>query len=40
MDTEKWSGVVFSDIPGAKEDVEAVCNNKSGVCVDGDERIY
>ncbi len=32
-----WSGV---DIPGTEEDVEAVRQNKSGVCVDGGERIY
>jgi len=40
MDAKKWSGVVLSDIPGAREDVEAICKDKSGVCVDGGERIY
>ncbi len=28
---QKWSGVVLPDIPGAKEDVEAICKDESGV---------
>ena len=39
MDAKERDGVVLSDIPGAKEDVEAVCKDKSGVCGDGGERI-
>jgi hypothetical protein len=35
MDAKKWSGMVLPDTPGAREDVEAVRQNKSGVCVDG-----
>ena len=40
MDAEERSGMVLPDIPGAEEDVEAVCKDKSGVCGDGGERIY
>jgi len=40
MDAKKWSGVVLPDTPGVREDVEAVCKDKSGVCGDGGERIY
>ncbi len=39
MDAKEWSGMVLPDIPGAKEDVEKICNYKSGVFVDGGERI-
>jgi len=35
MDTKKRPGMVLPDIPGATEDVEAVCQDKSGVYVDG-----
>ena len=39
MDAKKLPGMVLSDIPGAKEDVEAVCEDEPGVCVDGGQRI-
>jgi len=33
------SGLKWSDIPGAKKDVEAVCKDKSGFCMDGTEGV-
>jgi len=36
MNAEERSGVVLPDIPGTEEDVEAVCKDESGVCMDGD----
>jgi hypothetical protein len=36
LDAKKWSGVVLPDLPGAKKDLETVCEDKSGVYVDGD----
>ena len=32
MDAKKLPGMVLSDIPGAEEDVETVCKDKSCVC--------
>jgi len=36
MDAKKRAGVVLSNIPRTEEDVEAVCKDESGVCMDGD----
>jgi len=35
MDAKKRAGMMLSDIPGTEKDVEALCKNKSAVCVDG-----
>jgi len=39
MNAKKRTGMVLSDIPGAKKDVEAVCKDKSGFCMDGTDGV-
>ena len=40
MDAKHGSGMALSHIPGTRKDVETICKDKSGLHVDGLERVH
>ena len=40
MDAKYRNGMVFPRVAGTQADVEALCDDESGVCLDGDEGVF